>query len=67
MPLQIKNLHTVDTENFSYIFERDVDIPLRTAKPNIPNDPLLVRANVYRPKAEGKYPVICTYGPCEDA
>lgn len=64
MPLALKNLHAVDTSG-PYIFERDVDVPLKTAQPGIKDDPLLVRANVYRPHKEGKYPVLCTYGPCE--
>lgn len=64
MPLVIRDIKTVDESN-SYILERDVDIPLKTAKAGIKDDPLLVRANVYRPKKEGKFPVLCTYGPCE--
>lgn len=62
MPLALQNLHTIH-ERPTYIFEQDVDIPLPTTKPSIPSDPLLVRANVYRPKQPGKYPVLCTYGP----
>lgn len=63
MPLAIKNLHTVD-ESGPYVVERDVDVPLKTATPQCDGDPLLVRANVYRPKKEGRFPVLCTYGPC---
>ncbi|KAM0793769.1 hypothetical protein ACM66B_001187 [Microbotryomycetes sp. NB124-2] len=37
------------------VFEKNVDIPLR--------DGGLCRGNVYRPKQEGRYPVIMTYGP----
>lgn len=64
MPLPVKNLHTIDDSGL-YVVERDVDIPLKTAKPAFNGDPVLVRANVYRPKKEGKFPVICTYGPCK--
>src|SRR5881396_2832743 len=64
MSLPIRNLHAIDTSG-SYIVETNVDIPLRTAPPSIPNDPRLIRANVYRPKGEGRYPVLVTYGPCE--
>ena len=63
MPLPIRDLHTVDDIVYPYIFERDVDVPLVTSKPNIAGDPLLVRANVYRPKKAGKFPVLVTYGP----
>lgn len=66
MPLPIKNLYTID-ESGDYIVERNVDIPLKTATPSIEGDPLLVRANVYRPKKEGKFPVLATYGPCENS
>ena len=64
MPLAIKNLHTVDSSG-DYIVEVNVDINLRTATKSTPDDPLLVRANVYRPKLEGKFPVLVTYGPCK--
>lgn len=63
MPLELKDLHRIDDTSFNYIVEFDVDVPLRTAKPNIPGDPLLLRANVYRPKAPGRYPVLVTCGP----
>lgn len=62
MPLALRNLHTVHDRG-NYIFEQDVDIPLLTTKPSIESDPLLVRANVYRPKKKGHFPVLCTYGP----
>jgi len=64
MPLAIKNFHTVDRSGL-YIVETNVDIPLRTATKSTPDDPLLVRANVYRPKAGQKFPVLVTYGPCK--
>lgn len=63
MPLALKNLHRVEKVNFNYTVEFDVDVHLRTTKANSPDDPLLLRANVYRPKAEGKYPVLVTCGP----
>lgn len=39
----------------SMVYERDVLIPTRTGSS--------LRANVYRPVAEGQYPVIATLGP----
>jgi len=64
MPLALKNLHVVD-ESGPYVLERDVDVPLKRSTPQTKDDPLLVRANVYRPQKEGKFPVLCTYGPCK--
>ena len=64
MPLPFENLHTVETSG-PYTVEINVDIPLRTAAKSTSDDPLLVRANIYRPKLEGKYPVLVTYGPCK--
>jgi hypothetical protein len=64
MPLAIKNLHTIDSSG-AYVVEINADIPLRTATRSTPEDPLLVRANIYRPKSEGKFPVLITYGPCK--
>lgn len=64
MPLPIRKLHVVETFP-QYIAEFNVDIPLRTAAPSLPQDPLLVRGNIYRPKDDGKYPVLVTYGPCK--
>ena len=62
--LEIRQLHKVE-EFEGYVVESNVDIPLRTATPGVPNDPLIVRANVYRPNAEERYPVLVTYGPCQ--
>ncbi|KAH8803322.1 Alpha/Beta hydrolase protein [Xylogone sp. PMI_703] len=62
MALPIKIIHTVDLSG-DYIVEVNVDIPLRTATKTTSADPLLVRANVYRPKANGRFPVLVTYGP----
>lgn len=62
MPLALRNLHTVHDRG-SYVLEQDVDIPLPNTKEGFPGDPLLVRANLYRPKKAGRFPVICTYGP----
>ncbi|OJJ65156.1 hypothetical protein ASPSYDRAFT_85130 [Aspergillus sydowii CBS 593.65] len=45
----------VDEEN-SLIFEKNVSIPLTA-------DGTVIRCNVYRPKTDGKYPVLVTYGP----
>ena len=63
MPFNIRNLHQIDETNFDYIVETDVDIPLKTASQNTTGDPLLIRANVYRPKAQGRCPVLVTCGP----
>ena len=65
MKLELKNLLQVDRTHFSYIFEQNVDIPLRTG--NL-SDGDLIRANVYRPHDSDdgvKYPVLVTYGPCK--
>ncbi len=64
MPLAIQNLHTFD-DSGPYIVEINVDIQLRTAVKSTSDDPLLVRANIYRPKTLGKFPVLVTYGPCK--
>lgn len=58
MPNQIREIHTVDTESFPYVFEQNATVPLKTSSG-------LVRVNVYRPKdTEGKkHPVLVTYGP----
>lgn len=54
---QIRNLYKVDYTSFDYIYEENVDIPLRLGEG-------LVRCNVYRPKSESaRYPVLVTYGP----
>jgi uncharacterized protein len=42
-------------EHFDVIFERDQAVPMR--------DGTILRADVYRPKAEGKFPVIITRTP----
>lgn len=58
MPNQIQDLHTVDDKSFSYIFEQNVTVPLKSSEG-------LVRVNVYRPKDSDlkKVPVLVTYGP----
>ena len=55
MPTTIRNITTVDETSFPYIFEKNVDVPLKAGG--------LVRANVFRPKSAGTYPVLITYGP----
>ncbi|KAI9658909.1 MAG: hypothetical protein M1821_001869 [Bathelium mastoideum] len=60
MPNEYKNLHVLDKDNFPYIYERDVDVPLKTFETG------LIRVNVYRPKDSDsgvKYPALVTYGP----
>jgi predicted acyl esterase len=56
MPNQIRDISTIDETSFSYIFEQNVTIPLKSS-------PGVVRCNVYRPKGQGKAPVLMTYGP----
>jgi predicted acyl esterase len=55
MPTTITSIGKVDDTSFPYIFEKNIDIPLKEGG--------LVRANVYRPKAAGRHPVLVTYGP----
>lgn len=56
MPNPTQDLHTVDVDSFSYIFEQNATVPLTTSDG-------LVRVNVFRPKTDEKVPVLCTYGP----
>lgn len=61
MPNQIRDLQITDRNNFPYIFEHNVSIPLKSSTG-------IVRCNVYRPKGvEGqdseKVPALVTYGP----
>jgi predicted acyl esterase len=57
MPNQIRDISEkfVDEEN-ELVLEKNVSVPLKW------NGGLL-RVNVYRPKAEGKFPSLVTYGP----
>lgn len=58
MPLQIKDAHKIDDSSFSYVFEENAVISLKTGPGGV------IRCNVYRPKANGeKFPVLVTYGP----
>jgi predicted acyl esterase len=57
MPNQIKDLKVVDKDSFPYIFEQNVDVPIKTFEKG------LVRVNVYRPKTDKPVPVLVTYGP----
>ena len=57
MPNRIRNdLLVIDDASFPYIFEQNVTIKLKSFDG-------LVRCNIYKPKSEGKFPVIVTYGP----
>lgn len=56
MPNQIRDLHTIDSESFPYVFEQNATVALKSSEG-------LVRVNVYRPKTNGKVPVLVTYGP----
>jgi predicted acyl esterase len=57
MPNQTRDLRVVDNDSFSYIFEQNVDVPIKTFEKG------LVRVNVYRPKTDKPVPVLVTYGP----
>ncbi|KAK5721941.1 hypothetical protein LTR15_006535 [Elasticomyces elasticus] len=57
MPNQIRNISSVDEDNYPYIFEQNVDVPIKTF------DTGLIRVNVYRPKTEKAVPVLITCGP----
>lgn len=56
MPTQTRDISSIDTESFPYIFEQNVAI-------NLQHSAGLIRCNVYRPKGHGKSPVLVTYGP----
>ena len=56
MPNQFKDLHSINKDDFRYIFEQNVSVPLVSSEG-------FVRVNVYRPKTERKVPVLATYGP----
>ncbi|KAH7232852.1 Alpha/Beta hydrolase protein [Fusarium tricinctum] len=57
MPNQVrKDLHSVDTESFPYVYEENATVELTSSDG-------LVRCNVYRPKSSDKVPVLVTYGP----
>jgi len=56
MPNQIRDIASIDEENYPYIFEQNVTVKLQS-------NAGLVRLNVYRPKGVSKVPVIMTYGP----
>lgn len=56
MPNEQRDIHTVDEQNFPYIFEQNATVTLKTSEG-------LVRVNVYRPKTDKKVPALCTYGP----
>lgn len=60
MPTQYRDIRTVDSTNFSYVFEQNVSVPLKNGG--------IIRCNVYKPKtkttsAKDKFPVLLTYGP----
>ncbi|KAK5737248.1 hypothetical protein LTR17_006860 [Elasticomyces elasticus] len=57
MANQIRNISSVDDDNYPYIFEQNVDVPIKTF------DTGLIRANVYRPKTDKAVPVLITCGP----
>ncbi|KAJ5588335.1 hypothetical protein N7537_011013 [Penicillium hordei] len=58
MSAQHRNILTVDSKSFSYIFEQNVTVPLGNGG--------IIRCNVYKPKEASvgtKFPVLMTYGP----
>lgn len=58
MPNQTRDIQTIDTTSYPYVFEKNVTVPLKSGG--------IIRCNVYRPKASEqgqKFPVIATYGP----
>lgn len=58
MAAQHRNIQTVDSQSYSYIFEQHVSVPLGNGG--------VIRCNIYKPKAASadmKFPVIMTYGP----
>ena len=56
MPNETRDLHKVDKIKFSYIYEQNATVQLKSSEG-------LVRVNVYRPKTDEKVPVLVTYGP----
>lgn len=57
MPNQTRDISFIDKDSFPYVFEQNVDVPIKTFETG------LVRVNVYRPKTSEKVPVLVTYGP----
>ena len=56
MAPDIRDICTIDTTSYPYIFEQNITVPLSNGT--------VIRCNVYRPKNEGvRYPVIATCGP----
>lgn len=57
MPNQIRDIsETFVDEEHNLVFMKNVSVPLKW------NGGVL-RVNVYRPKTEGNYPALVTYGP----
>ncbi|KPI35037.1 Cocaine esterase [Cyphellophora attinorum] len=56
MPTEIRDIETVDKDSFTYLYQQNVTIPLRSSEG-------IVRCNVYRPKGSEACPVLMTYGP----
>ncbi|TKA76929.1 hypothetical protein B0A55_03114 [Friedmanniomyces simplex] len=57
MPNQLRDISSVDNDSYPYIFEQNVDVPIKTF------DTGLIRVNVYRPKIDKPVPVLITCGP----
>lgn len=56
--VQYRDISTIDSASYPYIFEQNVSVPLKTGS--------ILRCNVYRPKdtdPSRRYPVIATLGP----
>ena len=58
MSTRIADIQTTDSENYSFILQQNVSVPLGNGG--------VIRCNVYKPKAQvetAKFPVLITYGP----
>ncbi|CAK7225456.1 hypothetical protein SBRCBS47491_005896 [Sporothrix bragantina] len=62
MPLPVQDLYQRD-DSGPYIVETNVTVPLATSTPSTPDDPCIIRVNVYSPKHARPCPVLVTYGP----
>ncbi|KAK4164598.1 cocaine esterase [Cladorrhinum sp. PSN259] len=55
-PDEWNDISSIDDTSFDYIFEQNVNVPLKSGD-------AVIRCNVYRPKASNPAPVLVTYGP----
>ena len=62
----IVDIHTCDDTSFSYIFRKNVSIPLKSHASGTSTPMQVVRCNIYLPHSTAlgdKFPVLVTYGP----